>query len=337
MINNNDKKLGFDDVLVIPKVSTINSRKDINLDTKIRFPSSNIDWTGMPIMASNMDFVGTFEMGMALQNFHITTAVNKFYSTDEWVSAINQGLDLNYNFITFGLDNIELIHQTISDISAKSNQTPSIAVFDVPNGYIKSFCELISVVRKEFPSLGIIAGNVVTPDGVKQLMESGADGIKVGIGSGGVCSTSATTGVGYPQLAAVIECSEEVKKSKGFIISDGGIKTSGDIVKAYSGGAGFVMLGSVLAGHEEGKASLITKDGKFYRKFYGMSSGEAMKKHYGGVANYRAPEGISILVEDRGNVEDTIHQLLGGIRSACTYINAVNISEIFEKSTFIRV
>ncbi|MBK67593.1 MAG: GMP reductase [Rickettsiales bacterium] len=337
MIINNDKKLGFDDVLVIPKVSTINSRKDVDLDTNIKFPNSGLDWNGMPIMASNMDFVGTFEMGMALQNFHVTTAVNKFYSTDEWVNAINQGLDLNYNFITFGLDNIEHIHQKISDISARSNKSPSVAVFDVPNGYIKSFCELISIARKEFPELGILAGNVVTPDGVKQLMESGADGVKVGIGSGGVCSTSATTGVGYPQLAAVIECSEEAKKSKGFIISDGGIKTSGDIVKAYSGGAGFVMLGSVLAGHEEGKASLITKDGKFYRKFYGMSSGEAMTKHYGGVANYRAPEGISILVEDRGSVENTVNQLLGGIRSACTYINAKNISEIFEKSTFVTV
>ena len=337
MLNTNEKKLSFDDILVIPKISTINSGKDVNLDANIKFPNSNLDWVGTPIMASNMDFVGTFEMGMALQNYHITTAVNKFYTTDEWINAINQGLDMNYNFITFGLDNIEHVHQMISDISTKTNQSPSIAVFDVPNGYIKSFCELISIVRKEFPALGIIAGNVVTPDGVKQLMESGADGIKVGIGSGGVCSTSATTGVGYPQLSAVIECSEEAKKTNGFIISDGGIKTSGDIVKAYSGGAGFVMLGSLLSGHEEGKATLITKDGKFYRKFYGMSSGEAMKKHYGGVANYRAPEGISILVEDKGNVEDTVHQLLGGIRSACTYINAENISEIYDKSTYILV
>ena len=337
MLNNNEKKLGFDDVLVIPKVSTINSRKDVDLDTTIKFPNSDFEWIGVPLMASNMDFVGTFEMGLVLQNYHITTAINKFYTTDEWVNVIDQGLNPNYNFLTFGLDNIVHIHQMISDIISKTNQDIPIVVFDVPNGYIQSFSNLISIVRKEFPKLGILAGNVVTPEGVKQLMDSGADGVKVGIGSGGVCSTSATTGIGYPQLSAVIECSEEVKKSKGFIISDGGIKTSGDIIKAYSGGAGFVMLGSVFSGHEEGNASLITKNGKFYRKFYGMSSGEAMTKHYGSVANYRAPEGISILVEDKGKVENTVQQLLGGIRSACTYINAGNINQIYEKSTFIRV
>ena len=337
MLNNNEKKLGFDDVLVIPKVSTINSRKDVDLDATIKFPNSDLEWIGVPIMASNMDFVGTFEMGMVLQDYHITTAINKFYTTDEWVNAIKEGLNPNYNFLTFGLDSIEHIHQMISDIFSKTSHSPPIAVFDVPNGYIQSFCNLISIVRKEFPKLGIISGNVVTSEGVKQLMDSGVDGVKVGIGSGGVCSTSETTGIGYPQLAAILECSEESRKSKGFIISDGGIKTSGDIVKAYAGGAGFVMLGSILSGHEEGKASLITKNGKFYRKFYGMSSGEAMTKHYGSVANYRAPEGISILVEDKGKVENTVQQLLGGIRSACTYINAENTNQIYEKSTFIRV
>ena len=335
MFYSSEKKLNFKDVLIVPKSSKINSRKDVVLDTKILFPASGISWTGVPIMASNMDNVGTFEMGFALQNFHMTNAVSKFYNKDAWVKSISNGLDLEFNFITFGLQEISEIDEIISYILQKTNKNIKTIVFDIPNGYIEKFSKIISEARKEFPKLGIIAGNVVTSEGVRLLMDSGADGVKVGIGSGGVCDTTETTGIGYPQLSAAIDCSIEVKKYNGFIVSDGGVKITGDISKAFAAGSGFVMLGSLLAAHKESMAPIIRKDNKNFRELYGMSSTQAMTKHYGGVADYRTSEGKSILVEDRGPVKNTLNKILGALRSTCTYINAKNIGEIHENSSFI--
>ena len=335
MFYSSEKKLNFKDVLIVPKSSKINSRKDVVLDTKILFPASGINWTGVPIMASNMDNVGTFEMGFALQNFHMTNAVSKFYNKDAWVKSISNGLDLEFNFITFGLQEISEIDEIISYILQKTNKNIKTIVFDIPNGYIEKFSKIISEARKEFPKLGIIAGNVVTAEGVRLLMDSGADGVKVGIGSGGVCDTTETTGIGYPQLSAAIDCSIEVKKYNGFIVSDGGVKIPGDISKAFAAGSGFVMLGSLLAAHKESMAPIIRKDNKNFRELYGMSSTQAMTKHYGGVADYRTSEGKSILVEDRGPVKNTLNKILGALRSTCTYINAKNIGEIHENSSFI--
>ncbi|MCH2494477.1 MAG: IMP dehydrogenase [Dehalococcoidia bacterium] len=335
MFYSSEKKLNFKDVLIVPKSSKINSRKDVVLDTKILFPASGINWTGVPIMASNMDNVGTFEMGFALQNFHMTNAVSKFYNKDAWVKSISNGLDLEFNFITFGLQEISEIDEIISYILQKTNKNIKTIVFDIPNGYIEKFSKIISEARKEFPKLGIIAGNVVTAEGVRLLMDSGADGVKVGIGSGGVCDTTETTGIGYPQLSAAIDCSLEVKKYNGFIVSDGGVKITGDISKAFAAGSGFVMLGSLLAAHKESMAPIIRKDNKNFRELYGMSSTQAMTKHYGGVADYRTSEGKSILVEDRGPVKNTLNKILGAMRSTCTYINAKNIGEIHENSSFI--
>ena len=335
MFYSSEKKLNFKDVLIVPKSSKINSRKDVVLDTKILFPASGINWTGVPIMASNMDNVGTFEMGFALQNFHMTNAVSKFYNKDAWVKSISNGLDLEFNFITFGLQEISEIDEIISYILQKTNKNIKTIVFDIPNGYIEKFSKIISEARKEFPKLGIIAGNVVTSEGVRLLMDSGADGVKVGIGSGGVCDTTETTGIGYPQLSAAIDCSIEVKKYNGFIVSDGGVKIPGDISKAFAAGSGFVMLGSLLAAHKESMAPIIRKDNKNFRELYGMSSTQAMTKHYGGVADYRTSEGKSILVEDRGPVKNTLNKILGALRSTCTYINAKNIGEIHENSSFI--
>ena len=337
MFDYKDKKINFDDVLIYPKASRYNSRKEIELNTKITFNKSRLSWNGVPIMASNMDYVGTFAMGKQLQNYSICNAVSKFYDKQEWVRAINDGLNMEYNFLTFGLDDIKIVDSYISYISSKTNNTPKYLVFDVPNGYIQKFKDLIKQVRKAFPKIGIIAGNVVTPEGVKSLIDAGADGIKVGIGSGNVCNTTNVTGIGYPQLSAVIECSKEAKNHNSFIISDGGIKSSADIVKAFAGGAGFVMLGSLFSGHEEGGGPVEEIDNKMYRKLYGMSSTEAMNKHYGKVAEYRASEGESILVEDKGKVVNTVNEILGGIRSACTYIDAKNIAEIEDKSDFILV
>lgn len=329
-----DSKLGFQDVNIVPITSDFESRQSIQLETTYVFPVSKVNWKGIPIIAANMDNVSTFNMAKALQNYTICTAITKFHTSNEWSEAILSGVSLDYSFITFGVDSMSSIENRLNNIVKRTGTLPKIAVFDVPNGYIKPFHKIISDFRKGHPKFGIIAGNVVTPEGVRILSECGVDAVKIGIGSGSVCTTSIVTGVGYPQLSAVLECSEIAEQLKVLTVSDGGVKSSGDISKAYMAGANFVMLGGMLAGHEEGNSETVFKDGKLYRKFYGMSSSEAMGKHYNEIAPYRASEGISTLIPDKGNIADTIDEILGGIRSTCTYINSGNLSEMANKGKF---
>ena len=330
-----DLKLGFNDVKIVPTKSIFESRRNINLETEYIFPRSKITWEGIPIIASNMDNVATFDMAKALQNYRMCTAITKFYTSDQWIEAILSGVSLDYSFITFGIDSISSIEARFDSIHKITGSIPKIVVFDVPNGYIKSFHIIVSQFRKKYPATGVLAGNIVTPEGVQILADCGVDGVKIGIGSGSACSTSKVTGVGYPQLSAILECAETAEQLKILTISDGGAKTSGDISKAYIAGANFVMLGGMLAGHEEGNSETVLKDGKIYRKFYGMSSSEAMVKHYNEIAPYRASEGISTLIPDKGNVSDTVDEILGGIRSTCTYINSGNLIEMGDKGKFV--
>ncbi|KAM3840410.1 GMP reductase 1 isoform 3-T3 [Vipera latastei] len=183
----------------------------------------------------------------------------------------------------------------------------------------------------------IEAGNVVTGEMVEELLLSGADIIKVGIGPGSVCTTRIKTGVGYPQLSAVIECADSAHGLQGHIISDGGCSCPGDVAKAFGAGADFVMLGGMFAGHDQCAGDIVEKNGKKVKLFYGMSSDTAMKKHAGGVADYRASEGKTVEVPYRGDVEDTIRDILGGLRSACTYVGAAKLKELSRRTTFIRV
>ena len=205
------------------------------------------------------------------------------------------------------------------------------------NGYSEHFVEFVKDVRKRFPQHTIMAGNVVTGEMVEELILSGADIIKVGIGPGSVCTTRKKTGVGYPQLSAVMECADAAHGLKGHIISDGGCSCPGDVAKAFGAGADFVMLGGMLAGHSESGGELIERDGKKYKLFYGMSSEMAMKKYSGGVAEYRASEGKIVEVPFKGDVEHTIRDILGGIRSTCTYVGAAKLKELSRRTTFIRV
>ncbi|KAG9486901.1 hypothetical protein GDO78_006996 [Eleutherodactylus coqui] len=208
---------------------------------------------------------------------------------------------------------------------------------DVANGYSEQFVQHVKDVRARFPKHTIMAGNVVTGEMVEELILSGADIIKVGIGPGSVCTTRKKTGVGYPQLSAVIECADAAHGLNGHIISDGGCTCPGDVAKAFGAGADFVMLGGMLSGHTESGGEIIEKNGKKYKLFYGMSSETAMKKHAGGVAEYRASEGKTVEVPYRGDVEDTIKDILGGIRSTCTYVGAAKLKELSRRTTFIRV
>ncbi|HEX9827508.1 MAG TPA: GMP reductase, partial [Flavobacteriaceae bacterium] len=208
---------------------------------------------------------------------------------------------------------------------------------DVANGYSEHFVEFVKQTRDQYPDKVIIAGNVVTGEMVEELLLSGADIVKVGIGPGSVCTTRVKTGVGYPQLSAIIECADAAHGLGGQIISDGGCTIPGDVAKAFGAGADFVMLGGMLAGHDESGGELIERDGKPYKKFYGMSSQTAMEKHVGGVAEYRASEGKTVEVPYKGDVETTVQDILGGLRSTCTYVGAQRLKELTKRTTFIRV
>ncbi len=213
----------------------------------------------------------------------------------------------------------------------------SSSVSTLPTVTQKHLVEYVERVRAAFPDKVISAGNVVTGDMCEELILAGADIVKVGIGPGSVCTTRVKTGVGYPQLSAIIECADAAHGLGGTIIGDGGCSCAGDVSKAFGGGADFVMLGGMLAGHEESGGEVIEKDGEKFMKFYGMSSKSAMDKHSGGVAGYRAAEGKTVLLPYRGSVHGTIQDILGGVRSTCTYVGAAKLKELTKRTTFIRV
>ena len=214
----------------------------------------------------------------------------------------------------------------------------NLVCIDVANGYMDSLLIFCQRVRELIPHCILIAGNVVTGDRTKELIVEGkVDIVKVGIGKGSVCTTRLQTGVGMPQLSALIECSEAAHSVGGYIICDGGITCPGDASKAFGAGSDFVMMGSMLAGHEESGGEIINENDKLFKIFYGMSSTEAMKKHYGGVNDYRSSEGKCVKIEYKGPVINTIKNLLGGIRSTCTYVNSHSIKDLPKNTVFYRV
>ena len=331
-----DIKLGFKDVMIRPKRSTLKSRAQVNLEREFKFLHSPIVWTGIPIMAANMDTVGTFEMARALSEKKLFTAIHKHYSISDWnVFASNLPQNIENNIaVSTGISKQD------SEILAaifKFNPYLKFICIDVANGYSEHFAEFVKKTRKLYPDKVIIAGNVVTGEMVEELLLSGADIVKVGIGPGSVCTTRIKTGVGYPQLSAIIECADAAYGLGGQIISDGGCSSPGDIAKAFGAGADFVMLGGMFSGHTESGGELIEKQGKPYRKFYGMSSATAMEKHVGGVADYRASEGKTVEDPYKGDVENTLQDILGGLRSTCTYVGAQRLKELTKRTTFIRV
>ena len=331
-----DIKLGFKDVMIRPKRSTLKSRSEVSLEREFKFLHSPFSWTGIPIMAANMDTVGTFEMAKALSKKQLFTAIHKHYSTTDWnvfASNLPQGIE-NYIAVSTGVSKQD--SEKLASIF-KFNPYLKFICIDVANGYSEYFANFVKQTRDQYPDKIIIAGNVVTGEMVEELLLSGADIVKVGIGPGSVCTTRVKTGVGYPQLSAIIECADAAHGLGGQIISDGGCSIPGDIAKAFGAGADFVMLGGMLSGHTESGGEIIEKEGKPYRKFYGMSSSTAMEKHVGGVAEYRASEGKMVEVPFKGDVENTLQDILGGLRSTCTYVGAQRLKELTKRTTFIRV
>uniref|UniRef100_A0A667IC59 GMP reductase n=1 Tax=Lynx canadensis TaxID=61383 RepID=A0A667IC59_LYNCA len=332
----NDVKLDFKDVLLRPKRSTLKSRSEVDLTRSFSFRNSKQMYTGIPIIAANMDTVGTFEMAKVLCKFSLFTAVHKHYSLEQWKDFASQNPELCFSH-SIWLPAQAWALLTLSNWNRSWKLFPRNICLDVANGYSEHFVEFVKDVRKRFPKHTIMAGNVVTGEMVEELILSGADIIKVGIGPGSVCTTRKKTGVGYPQLSAVMECADAAHGLKGHIISDGGCSCPGDVAKAFGAGADFVMLGGMLAGHNESGGELIERDGKKYKLFYGMSSEMAMKKYAGGVAEYRASEGKTVEVPFKGDVDHTIRDILGGIRSTCTYVGAAKLKELSRRTTFIRV
>ncbi|MCD9521957.1 GMP reductase [Photobacterium carnosum] len=331
-----DLKLGFKDVLFRPKRSTLKSRSQVDLTRDFTFKHSGRQWSGVPIIAANMDSVGSFDMAIALAQHKVMTAIHKHYTVEQWAEFINANDASVLNNIMVSTGTSDADFQKTKDIMALTDDIIFICI-DIANGYSEHLVEYVERVRAQFPDKVISAGNVVTGDMVEELILAGADIVKVGIGPGSVCTTRVKTGVGYPQLSAIIECADAAHGLGGRIIGDGGCSCAGDVSKAFGGGADFVMLGGMLAGHTESNGEIIEQDGKQFMKFYGMSSQSAMSKHSGGVATYRAAEGKTVLLPYRGSVNFTIQDIMGGIRSTCTYLGAAQLKELTKRTTFIRV
>jgi len=310
-----DVKLDFSDVLIRPKRSTLKSRKNANLERTFQFKNSNQSWTGVPIIAANMDHTGTWPMNKALVKHGMLTAICKFLHYIPLKNAIKTiGLDYNLDEIEYDLKWICL---------------------DVANGYTERFMDFVKKMRQHEATKNsiIIAGNVCTPEATEEIILAGADIVKIGIGPGSVCTTRKITGVGFPQLSATIECADAAHGLGGHIITDGGCVVAGDISKSFGAGADFVMLGGMFAGHDECEGEKVGDK----MKFYGMSSEDAQIRHYGKKVDYRASEGKTVYVDYKGSVKNTVEEILGGLRSSCTYAGAKTIKDLPKCTTFVRV
>jgi len=331
-----DVKMGFKDVLIRPKRSTLSSRAEVRLERTFTFMHSKKVWKGIPVIAANMDTVGTFEVATVLAEQGLLTALHKHYSLAQWQTFLrNQAADFYQRIMVStgtSADDFERLGTIL-----KAHPQLEFVCIDVANGYAEAFVEFVARVRQTHPDKTIVAGNVVTGEMVEELLLSGADLVKVGIGPGSVCTTRLKTGVGFPQLSAVIECADAAHGLGGRIISDGGCVCAGDVAKAFGAGADFVMLGGMFAGHDESGGELVQRDGQTFKLFYGMSSSLAMEKHAGGVAEYRSSEGKTVEVPYRGPIIETVRDILGGVRSACTYVGAGALKELTKRTTFIRV
>jgi GMP reductase len=325
-------KLDFDDVLIRPKRSEASSRSEVNLEREYTFLNSQARWKGIPLTAANMDTVGTIRMAAALSPL-MMTCLHKYHDADSLVDFFLDDEICNCVFLTIGikdddLDKLRLI---------KSRTSLRFICVDVANGYTKYFVERLKLLREEFPALTIMAGNVATPEMVQELLIAGAaDIVKIGIGPGSVCTTRMMTAIGYPQLSAIIECADAAHGLRGHVCADGGCRTPGDVVKAFAAGADFVMLGGMLAGHDECDGEWVEDDGKRSgMKFYGMSSETALDRYAGGRMGYRAAEGTEVLVEYKGSVKQTLQEIAGGVRSACAYVGASQLKELSKCTTFV--
>lgn len=331
----NDIKLDFKDVLIRPKRSTLASRRDVDISRSFHFKWGGADFNGVPIIAANMDGVGTLAMAKAFreEGSGLTVALTKHYPEKELIAFFKTPAAAN---AWYSIGTTEDDQAKLANVMRACPAIDRICI-DVANGYSEHFVTFVRRMRETYPGKVIMAGNVVTGEMAEELVLSGADIVKVGIGPGSVCTTRKMTGVGFPQLSAIIECADAAHGLGGLVCADGGCTVPGDIAKAFGAGADFVMLGGMLAGHDQSEMPVEKEKGEKVVVFYGMSSETAMDKHAGGVAEYRASEGKTVRVPYRGDVNETLQGILGGLRSACTYVGARRLKEMSKRTTFIRV
>tara|TARA_X000000950_G_scaffold72081_1_gene89424 strand:+ start:10848 stop:11888 length:1041 start_codon:yes stop_codon:yes gene_type:complete len=331
----NEIKLDYKDVLFRPKRSTLRSRKDVDISREISFKWSGKNYTGVPIIAANMDGVGTLDMAKAFkeEGSGLTVAIHKHYPI-ETLEAFYK--DNGADSVWYSIGMVEADEQKLEQFVKNGNHPEKLCI-DVANGYSEHFVSFVKRIREKMPDTTIMAGNVVTGEMVEELILGGADVVKVGIGPGSVCTTRKMTGVGYPQLSAVIECADAAHGLGGLVCADGGCTVPGDVAKAFGAGADFVMLGGMLAGHKQAEQEIIEENGEKFLQFYGMSSDTAMNKHKGGVAEYRASEGKTVKIPFRGDVNQALQDILGGVRSSCTYVGARRLKDLSKCTTFVRV
>lgn len=335
---NNDTKLDFDDVLLVPQRSRAASRSLVDVKRTFKFFHSSLEWSGVPVMAANMDTTGTFEMAESLSKKNCITCLHKHYNVEDYIENLQ---NLNTFWYSMGISDEEA--SKLRKIVDRIEDIPNICI-DVANGYTDKFVDHCAKIREKFGTRPVImAGNVCTPEMVHELiLHGGVDIVKVGIGPGSACTTRLKAGVGYPQLSAIDECSHAAHGLKaehrrlGLICADGGCRTPSDVVKAFAAGADFVMLGGMLAGTAQCEGEWTWHEDKRVLKFYGMSSHEAQEK-YGGIKDYRASEGRVKMVEYKGESLDVIDDILGGIRSACAYVGADSLKDLPKCAEFIRV
>jgi GMP reductase len=331
---NYDAKLNFEDVLLQPKRSTLSSRKDVDMTRNFTFRNSGKQMNFLPIFASNMDGVGTFSMAKVLQEHKMMTVITKTTGIEEWRKAVGNGVRLQSVSVCTGTnimwDKEAQDWKTMQEV-LKSFPDIKMITVDVANAYHQNMVDFIKKVRDEYPNKIIVAGNVVTPEMTEELIINGADVVKIGIGPGSVCTTRTMTGVGVPQFSAILDCADAANGVDGHIMADGGCVHPGDIAKAFGGGAHMVMIGGMLAGHDESEQEVV--DGKI--EFYGMSSDRAREKHGRRKDGYRGNEGRLISLPYRGSVQNTIEDILGGVRSACTYIGARRLKDMPKCASFV--
>ena len=329
-----DIKLDYKDVLFKPKRSKLESRRDVDLTRTFKFHNSGNEWTGVPIMSSNMDGVGTFAMAKVLQEHKMITVMRKHYSVEDWTKNA-KGVKMKYLSVCTGTGVIwDPDAKDFATMKAVLAMYPDIKFItvDVANAYHENYADFISRLRDQYPDKTIIAGNVISAEMTEELIIKGADIVKCGIGPGSVCTTRLMTGVGVPQLSGIIECADAANGIGGHIIADGGCVYPGDVSKAFGAGAHFVMLGGMLAGHDESEGEVV--NGKI--QFYGMSSDAAMATHGTRKDGYRGAEGKVVELPHKGAVDPTVVEILGGLRSTCTYIGAKRIKDMPKCTTFVR-
>lgn len=328
-------KLDYKDVLLRPKRSEIQSRADVDLARTYKFRWSGAEFTGIPIMAANMDTIGTFEMAIALSEHEAFTAIHKYYPLEAWQEFSRDHpqampfVGLSCGVAASDFERMESILGAIPELR--------YVIIEVANAYSQFFVEHIRKVREQFPEHTIIAGNCCSPDMVEELIISGADVVKVGIGPGSLCTTRKKTGVGYPQAHCVVRCADAAHGLSGQIIADGGCTCPGDVAKAFAAGADFVMLGGLFAGHDQCGGELIVKNGKKVKLFYGLSSITAMNKMTETSAVYKAVDGKTIEVPYRGDVNATFLDIIGGLRSSCCYVGAPTLKDLTKRASFLLV